>query len=317
MKKSEPDFEEDLLRALRSQMDGPPQAAARVRVSQQLEATFAGLDLGVANLASLPHSVTTLKAGAVKASTATKVVAVKAVAAPVAAKAALASATPLLSMSTHPVLTWLATFAVGAAAGTGIMVAKTVVTTHDAAKPAISAKAAVSAPSSARLQRRVATPTPKAAEPPKELVAEPIVAEAAAPRPALAPVTQPRRAVAAPAPKPAPAVASPSAAPTTIPNTLGAQQSLLDQARDALTRGDGDGALAALSAHERAFSSTLLEEERASLKIEIARSERSRSRSTGFGRRFSDALPAQPAAAVDSRCALADSVTVPLSHANC
>jgi len=52
-----------------------------------------------------------------------------------------------------------------------------------------------------------------------------------------------------------------------VADELGAQQSLLDRARQALARGDGERALASLAQHEQTFAATLLEEERVSLKI--------------------------------------------------
>ncbi|HET9934679.1 MAG TPA: hypothetical protein VFQ35_28435 [Polyangiaceae bacterium] len=297
-------FEAELLQTLRCEMEGPPRAAARVQVSKQLEATFAGLDLGLANLASLPHSATPLKAGVTKlgssaaSAKASSAAAVKFGAPMGAAKGFLGGILPALSATAHPVATVLATFALGAAAGTGIMVASEA--TQAPHKPNV---VAVRPPP----EKSPPKPPPEAAPPlnahaPHALLNPTddarIVGHAVAPvspRGRDAKADPPRRLAAA-----TPPVAS-QAAPELGP--LAAQQTLLDQARKALSRGDAESALSSLAEHERAFNATLFEEERLSLKIKSlaasGRRDDARAMADAFGARFprSILLPSVKAAA--------------------
>jgi hypothetical protein len=264
-KPSQAEFEDELLTALRAEMEGPQRAAARVQVSKQLQATFVGLDLGIAKLASLPHTATTtpLKVASVKA-TVTKV----AVSAPAAAKATFAGILPALGSSANPIATLVATFAVGAAAGTGIMVASEITqraapAQHAVVQSSTNARAPQRATPS-RAARRASAPE-KAAEPEPQSESanrdDPqALAAPTAPKAASAKASASSRATVAKA------VALPRAAQSET-SPLAAQQSLLEEARRALVSGDTEGALRSLGEHERAFTSTLLEEERLSLKI--------------------------------------------------
>jgi hypothetical protein len=268
MKKSKPsqaEFEDELLTALRAEMDGPPRAAARVQVSKQLQATFVGLDLGIAKLASLPHTATAtpLKVAAAKA-TVTKV----ALSAPAAAKATFAGILPALGSGANQIATLIATFAVGAAAGTGIMVASEI-----AKRPAPAEHTRVQSSTNARAPQR-ATPSAaarraSAADRVTEPEQQPESANAVAPQLMAAPI-----AASAAAPKASASSRAASAKAVALPRAaqseaspLAAQQSLLEEARRALASGDTERALRSLSEHERTFASTLLEEERLSLKI--------------------------------------------------
>jgi hypothetical protein len=98
------------------------------------------------------------------------------------------------------------------------------------------------------------TPPPVTAAPP----AEPIpAAKLEEPPPAAAPQEQ----QAAPAPPPV------VKAPAAKPDTLGAERSLVDQARSALARKDYASALGALDEHEKRFAHGQLTEERSALKV--------------------------------------------------
>jgi hypothetical protein len=105
------------------------------------------------------------------------------------------------------------------------------------------------------------------------------------------------------APKRAPAgrvqpVGSPAAAlvpaPVLAPPGLAAQQSLLDDARGAIRRGDGTSALSAIGAHRLRFPDTVLGEERAALEIRalltLARTQEARERHAAFERAFPGSL---------------------------
>ncbi len=123
------------------------------------------------------------------------------------------------------------------------------------------------------------------------------------------------RPVAAAPPPPTPdAVAIPAAASTPPPapasavsngspgNSLAAERSLLDIARSAFGRGEGDLALAALARHEKAFPNGQLAEEREALAVRslvlTARADEARARGARFRRRYptSVMLPAVLAA---------------------
>jgi hypothetical protein len=75
---------------------------------------------------------------------------------------------------------------------------------------------------------------------------------------------------------------------------LGAQQSLLDDARSALVRNDGTSALSAIGAHRLRFPDTALAEERAALEIRalvaLGRLEEARERLDAFERAFTGSL---------------------------
>jgi hypothetical protein len=79
----------------------------------------------------------------------------------------------------------------------------------------------------------------------------------------------PEAAPASPVPAaPAPAPAAPAAKPPVgRPDTLGAERSLVDQARSALARKDYASALTALDEHERRFPHGQLTEERSALNV--------------------------------------------------
>jgi hypothetical protein len=84
------------------------------------------------------------------------------------------------------------------------------------------------------------------------------------------------------------------ATPVLAPPSLGAQQSLLDDARNALVRKDGTSALSAIGAHRLRFPDTALAEERAALEIRalvaLGRMEEARSRYASFERMFPGSL---------------------------
>jgi hypothetical protein len=105
------------------------------------------------------------------------------------------------------------------------------------------------------------------------------------------------------APKRAPArrvqpAGSPAAAlvpaPVLAPPGLAAQQSLLDDARGAILRGDGTSALSAIGAHRLRFPDTVLGEERAALEIRalltLGRTQEARERHAAFERAFPGSL---------------------------
>ena len=85
-------------------------------------------------------------------------------------------------------------------------------------------------------------------------------------------------------------------------NSLAAERSLLDIARSAFGRGEGDAALAALARHERAFPNGQLAEEREALAVRClvltSRADEARARGARFRRRYptSVMLPAVEAA---------------------
>jgi hypothetical protein len=83
-------------------------------------------------------------------------------------------------------------------------------------------------------------------------------------------------------------------APVLAPPGLAAQQSLLDDARSALLRGDGTSALSAIGAHRLRFPETALGEERAALEIRalltLRRVEEARERHAAFERAFPGSL---------------------------
>lgn len=88
-----------------------------------------------------------------------------------------------------------------------------------------------------------------------------------------------------PPPAPAPAVSIGSPA-----NALAAERALLDVARSAFGRGEGDEALAALARHERAFPNGQLAEEREALAVRClvltSRADEARARGARFRRRY-------------------------------
>jgi hypothetical protein len=103
---------------------------------------------------------------------------------------------------------------------------------------------------------------------PLSVLAEPAPRPAAVPN-AVAATTVPRANAPLRAPEP-PLVPTPElpAAPAPVPDeTLAAQQALLDDARVALRRGDGEQALRALEAHRARFPRTAFEEERRVVEI--------------------------------------------------
>jgi resuscitation-promoting factor RpfA len=83
-------------------------------------------------------------------------------------------------------------------------------------------------------------------------------------------------------------------APVLTPPGLAAQQSLLDDARSSLVRGDGTSALSAIGAHRLRFPDTALGEERAALEIRslvaLGRLEEARERHAAFERAFPGSL---------------------------
>jgi hypothetical protein len=85
-------------------------------------------------------------------------------------------------------------------------------------------------------------------------------------------------------------------------NSLAAERSLLDIARSAFGRGEGDAALAALARHEKAFPNGQLAEEREALAVRClvltSRADEARARGARFRRRYptSVMLPAVEAA---------------------
>jgi resuscitation-promoting factor RpfA len=152
---------------------------------------------------------------------------------------------------------------------------------------------------------------------PKEPVAATAVAQPRAPAsltpPSSRPTTLPVQ-PATPAPEPPPTTAStgertrerashsapstppPPLVPTPVlaPPGLAAQQSLLDDARSSLVRGDGTSALSAVGAHRLRFPDTSLGEERAAIEIRaliaLGRIEEARERHGAFERAFPGSL---------------------------
>ncbi len=100
-------------------------------------------------------------------------------------------------------------------------------------------------------------------------------------------------------PPPAPAAASAYASPA---NTLAPERVLLDVARSAFGRGDGNGALSALSRHEKLYPNGQLAEEREALAVRALvlteRGDQARARAARFRKRYpaSVMLPAVEAA---------------------
>jgi hypothetical protein len=105
-------------------------------------------------------------------------------------------------------------------------------------------------------------------------------------------------------------------APVLAPPRLAAQQSLLDDARGAILRGDGTSALSAIGAHRLRFPDTVLGEERAALEIRalltLARIQEARERHAAFERAFPGSLFASSLRKlVPSGASNAESVTDP------
>lgn len=96
---------------------------------------------------------------------------------------------------------------------------------------------------------------------------------------------------------------------------LAAQQALLDDARAALRRGDGSGALAAIASHDAAFPTTAFEEEREAVAIKalllIGRVSEARARTQRFEARFPQSLLTSSLRATLAAKKSADSVTDP------
>jgi hypothetical protein len=94
----------------------------------------------------------------------------------------------------------------------------------------------------------------------------------------------------------APVASPPPAALTNAPsngspgNSLAAERSLLDVARSAFGRGEGDAALAALARHEKIFPNGQLAEEREALAVRClvltSRADEARARAARFRRRY-------------------------------
>jgi hypothetical protein len=127
---------------------------------------------------------------------------------------------------------------------------------------------------------------------------------APAPTPSLAPTTLPPVTASAgnaprrePPGRVEPTIARPVSlvpAPALDPPSLAAQQSLLDDARNALLRRDGTSALSAIGAHRLRFPETALAEERAALEIRallsVGRTQEARERHGVFERAFPGSL---------------------------
>jgi hypothetical protein len=79
-----------------------------------------------------------------------------------------------------------------------------------------------------------------------------------------------------------------------LPSQLSAERKVLDEARGALLRGEGQQALDALERHRRTFPSPLLGEERDALQVQAlvkaGRYAEARARGEAFGRRFPDSF---------------------------
>jgi hypothetical protein len=124
----------------------------------------------------------------------------------------------------------------------------------------------------------------------------PIAAAAAAPEQQVHPGAAPPRASAEP--KPAKLeTARPAPAPAPIPSepdALADENALLEQARTALVRGQGEAALRALDEHQRAYSNGLLQEERDALRVQVlvklGRREEAQRAATTFRERHAGSL---------------------------
>jgi hypothetical protein len=116
-----------------------------------------------------------------------------------------------------------------------------------------------------------------------------------------------------------PAIAPPASlvpVPVLDPPSLAAQQSLLDDARNALLRRDGTSALSAIGAHRLRFPETALAEERAALEIRallsVGRTQEARERHGVFERAFPGSLFASSLRQLlPSRASDSESVTDP------
>ena len=183
-----------------------------------------------------------------------------------------APSTALLSLTTKPILTLAATFAVGASMGAGL---------HAVLQPPrervvyVERAAATTAPSSST-PRDIGAPRQTPAETPAVPTSE------SAPAATGDDVARARR---TPAP---PREAAPSI------SDLGAEQALLDVARAALARGRADEALGPLDRHARQFPKGLLAEEREALAVNVlvtlSRYDEARERSARFLRRYPKSL---------------------------
>jgi hypothetical protein len=125
------------------------------------------------------------------------------------------------------------------------------------------------------------------------------------------PVELPRAARAEPRTNPSPELPSATATAT----GLAAQQALLDDARAALRRGDGGGALAALARHTAQFPSTVFEEEREAVEIKAlvltGNASEARARTERFAARFPKSLLTPSLRATTGAERSADFVTDP------
>jgi hypothetical protein len=206
------------------------------------------------------------------------------------------------AVAAHSTTILVSTLAIGIGIGFGARSALDVI--RPAPTPAPAALVAQSLPSGPPAPQRGASlaPEPSAAPPPP-----PVAASAPTPEPGRQPPTIQR----GPAfvERAAPISALPT--PVLAPPGLAAQQSLLDDARGALVRGDGTSALSAIGAHRLRFPDTAFAEERAALEIRaliaLARVEEARERHAAFERAFPGSLfapslrkllPAQSAEAV-------------------
>jgi hypothetical protein len=279
---------DDILSALKADGRVAAPAGARGRVLSRLGVGVAAAGAAVA----LPTSVS----AAVGKATGTSIT-------PVAGSAFGLGLVKALAL--HPILSAFATLAVGSSVGLG---AYTVLEPSRAPAPVVNVEVAQS-PEPIPMEAR-AVPTPEPAAPPAAPAAAPRAARPAAPTAAPSPlptatpatdestadqavVPSPVEPVARTAQNPEPALVPAPDLPSSRPR-LAEQQALLDQARAALRRGDGAGALAIVTGHERLHPVTTFAEERDAIGIlalvMVGRADDAWPRAEAFARRHPTSL---------------------------
>ena len=273
--------EDDVLRELVRDGARPAPAAARARVLSRLGVAAA------AGTATLTGAATAAAVG--KAATHS--------AAPAVGTALGAGLAKVLVA--HPMIGIVATLAVGSVVGVGA---------YQAVEPArgpapVVATAATPKPSSAQRASAATAPRSASSEFPAPVAPEPVVplAEANANRATTAPSPAPARAL----PKREPRsekdrveVRTPTAELSPAPDLpavrsarLSEQQTLLDQARASLRRGDGAGALAIVAGHESLYPVSEFAEERGAIRILSLVMTGAHDRAVRFAERFAKSYP--------------------------
>jgi hypothetical protein len=151
--------------------------------------------------------------------------------------------------------------------------------------------------------RTIEPPNATATEPPTEPTAEPIAPSAPSASPPSIAGTRPASRREAPAEttgavatgsQPPPPTTAPTASGSAYDSELATDRALLDTARTAIARGDGDGALVALAKHEQRFPQSQFADEREVIAVQALVAAGRRDAAYERAKRFAAARPKSP-----------------------